>query len=99
MSWRSIWQWRSRKREADLDRELRDHLDLEAEEQRGAGLSAQAARDAAQRAFGSSTLVKEDVRAAWGWTTVERLMQDLRYSVRVLRKAPAFTAVALISIA
>ena len=47
----------------DLDRELRTHLELEAEEQRDAGLSAEAARDAAMRALGNQTRIREEVRA------------------------------------
>jgi macrolide transport system ATP-binding/permease protein len=101
--WRSILQWRPwpswQRREADFDRELRNHLDLEAEGHQDEGVSPDEARSAARRAFGNATLVKEDVRAIWGWTAVEQTIQDLRYSVRTLSKAPAFTAVALISIA
>jgi len=101
--WRSILQWRPwpswQRREADFDRELRNHLDLEAEGHQDEGVSPDEARSAARRAFGNATLVKENVRAIWGWTAVEQTIQDLRYSVRTLSKAPAFTAVALSSIA
>src|ERR1700735_3798968 len=100
--WRSILQWRPwsswQRREADFDRELRNHLDLEAEGQQDAAISPDEARYAARRAFGNVTLVKEDVRAICGWTSVEGFIQDLRYAVRTLSKAPAFTAVALLSI-
>jgi hypothetical protein len=53
--------WR-RKKEQELDRELRSHLDLEAEEQREAGLSHLQAQDAARRALGNTTLIKERTR-------------------------------------
>src|SRR6266496_76911 len=102
MRWRVVGNWRTwssrQRREADLDRELRGHLDLEAEEQQNEGISPDEARYAAQRALGNANLVKEDVREIWGWTSVERIIQDLRYAVRILSKAPAFTAVALLSI-
>ncbi|HEV2447962.1 MAG TPA: ABC transporter permease [Candidatus Sulfopaludibacter sp.] len=86
-------------RERDLDRELQSHLDLEAEELRQSGLSPDAARYAAQRALGNSALIKETAREAWGWTSLERVRQDLRYAFRGLRQSPAFTAAAVLSLA
>ena len=89
--------WRRKQREHDLDRELSSHLSLEAEEQRELGLSSEDARYAAQRAFGNTTLVKEDVRATWGWTWLETIANDLRYATRMLRKNPAFTGAAVLT--
>ena len=62
---------RRQAREADLERELRDHLDMEAEEQREAGLSAKEAECAARRALGNTLKIKEDVRTAWGFQRFE----------------------------
>jgi hypothetical protein len=60
--------WRRRNQpEQDLERELRSHLESEAAEQQESGLSAEQARYAAQRAFGNTTSVKEEVREMWGW--------------------------------
>ncbi len=91
MSWRKVFEgWRSRfslrRRERELDREIRDHLELEAEELRQEGLSALEARRAAHRAFGNAVRIKEDTRRAWGWNSIERFVQDVRFSLRTLRR-------------
>jgi hypothetical protein len=57
--------WRRKERERDLERELLTHLELEAEERRDAGLTPDQARDAAQRAFGNTGLVQEEVGEMW----------------------------------
>lgn len=51
--------WQTRRRDADLERELRSDLELEEEEQRERGVPPEEARYAARRAFGNSTLIKE----------------------------------------
>ena len=98
MRWRERisgwWPGRARqRREQDLDRELRAHLDLEAYEQQQSGLTPHDAQYAARRAFGNVTCAKEEVRQAWARACFEQLAQDLRYSARLLRRNPGFTAV------
>jgi macrolide transport system ATP-binding/permease protein len=85
--------------EKDFERELRTDLDLEVEEQQNRGMSAEEAQYAARRAFGNTTLVTEDVREAWGWTWLERLIQDTRFGLRQLGNSPGFTAVAILTLA
>ena len=90
--------WRRRAREAELDAELQFHIETEAEEQIAAGLPADAAQQAARRALGNITLAKEDARAVWSWGPVERLLQDVRYAIRVLARHRSFTATAFATI-
>src|SRR6266511_2487497 len=99
MRWKRWWERLTGRADADLDRELRTHLALEEEEQIDAGLTARNARDAARRALGNATLVKEDTRAAWGWTAVERCARDIRYGVRGLWRTKWISAAAIITLA
>lgn len=98
--WLSWFPWyRRRARESDLERELRDHLELEAEEQNAEGLSAQEAARAAHLALGNALRIEEDVRAAWGFRWLEILLQDLRYGLRQLRRNPGFATVVILTLA
>lgn len=54
---------------------------------------------AGRKELGNLTLAMEDVRAMWGWTWLESIVADIRYSLRVLRSQPAFVAVAILSLA
>lgn len=87
MLWR---QKRSREaRERDLARELRAHLELEADDLDGDA-------HAARRNLGNLTAIKEDVRESWGWMSLERLWQDLRYAGRSVARRPAFFVSAML---
>jgi predicted permease len=91
--------WRSKKRDADLERELLSDLELEEEEQRERGLSANEARSAARRAFGNTTLIREQTRAAWGWGWLEQLVRDVKYGTRTLLRSPEFAIVSVLVMA
>jgi predicted permease len=91
--------WQIRKRDADLERELRADLELEEEEQRERGLPAEEARYAAQRAVGNVTLIKEQTRETWGWAPFESLWRDVRYALRQFGRKPGFVLACMITLA
>ena len=95
MRWWRGWKGTA-KRDAELERELAADLELEEEEQRQNGLSAEDARFAAKRAFGNVTLIREQTRAAWSWGWLEQLAHDFRYGMRTLRRSPEFAIVSVL---
>jgi predicted permease len=87
----------NRNRDEDIDREIRAHLELEAEEQRETGMTAEDAQFAAHRAFGNPTLIAEDTRSVWRWVSLDVFLQDVRYALRTMRRAPGVAIIAIAS--
>ena len=94
---RSLWRWR--RQEAELDEEIRFHLATDMDERMAEGLSPEAARAAARRDFGNVPLVRELTRETWGWGAAERLCQDARSAVRMMRRNPGYTCAVVLTLA
>lgn len=98
--WRRIaFRWRRPQLERELAEELEFHRALKQEENSRAGLSANAAADLTRRQMGNITAAREESREKWSFLALERLGHDLRHALRMFRRNPAFTALAVVSLA
>ena len=104
MRWRA-WLYRilpylgRRQAEADLQKELPLHLELERERQLDAGIPESDAERAARRRLGNGTLIRERTRDLWGWRWLDDLARDLRHAARGLGRSPGFTATVVVVLA
>jgi predicted permease len=88
-----------RKRDDDLDEELRAHIELAVEENIKTGMTPQQARTAALRALGGVTQTREDYRMQRGLPFFEQMARDVRFAFRQMLKSPGFTLIAVLTLA
>jgi len=91
--------WFQRRRDADIDEELESHLRLAIQDRVERGEAPDEARRRALLECGNRTLAREEMRSVWTWTWLEQLATDLQIGARVLWRAPALSAAAILLIA
>jgi len=86
-------------RRSQFDRELEEEIRLHLEMKKEAGGGTDEARYAARRQFGNAMLLRENSREIWGWGSVETFVRDVAFGWRAMRRSPAVTATAVLSLA
>src|SRR5438270_8777021 len=86
-------------RERELGDEIRSHIDIQTDQNIADGMEPAAARRVAMLKFGNAALAREDSRAMWRFPSVDSVGGDIRFGWRILRSAPGFAAVAVLTLA
>jgi hypothetical protein len=88
-----------RRFDAELEAEMRLHLELRRLEQFEHGMRAEDAQAATRRRFGNTTYLHEESHIVWGWTWLENLAQDIRFGARALLRERGVSALCVLILA
>jgi len=87
-----------RQADADVRAEIEFHREMKARELEANGLSAVEASLAARRAMGNTLLAREEARAVWIWSSIDRMLSNIRHGARILRNSPTFAVTSIVTL-
>src|SRR5580704_3487443 len=83
----------------DLEQDIREHIEVETQDNIARGMSPEEAHYAAMRKFGNVTRMQEETREVWSFVWLEQLWQDVHYAIRTLARSPGFAAIVIVTLA
>jgi len=87
-----------RRADAEVQAELEFHREMKARELEANGLSPGDASMAARRAIGNTLLAREEARAVWIWSSIDRTLKNIRHGARILRNSPTFAVTSIVTL-